>query len=100
MANESAIPTLGLRAVLQQTFAVNAFGVACTTDAFLPLLKKSTSPRVVNVSSSAGSLGVTSKPDYTFRPLMVRPSFLSSKYTVQDIDIYYALGIRGVQIRT
>jgi len=68
MQNESAIPTLGLRAVLRQTFEVNAFGAACTTDAFLPLLKKSAAPRVVNVSSTAGSLGTTSKPSYTFPP--------------------------------
>jgi len=78
VASEAAIPTLGLRAVLQQTFAVNAFGAACTTDAFLPLLKKAAAPRVVNVSSTTGSLGVTSRPEYTYPTLMAYGSSKSA----------------------
>ena len=41
---------------LKKTFDVNFFGVFETTIAFLPLIKKSKSGRIVNVSSGQGSL--------------------------------------------
>ncbi|EIM79897.1 NAD-P-binding protein [Stereum hirsutum FP-91666 SS1] len=40
----------------EEVFAVNVFGVVDTINAFAPLLAKSSSPRIVNVSSSVGSL--------------------------------------------
>ncbi|MGC1207364.1 MAG: SDR family NAD(P)-dependent oxidoreductase, partial [Ornithinimicrobium sp.] len=44
-------------------FETNVFGVITVTSAFLPLLRRSASPRIVNVSSSAGSLAAIS--DFT-----------------------------------
>jgi NAD(P)-dependent dehydrogenase (short-subunit alcohol dehydrogenase family) len=41
---------------LRQTFEVNVFGVFRVTKALLPLLKKSTHGRIVNMSSGLGSL--------------------------------------------
>src|SRR5580700_4878987 len=41
---------------LQQTFDTNVFGVFRVTKALLPLLKKSTHGRIVNMSSGLGSL--------------------------------------------
>src|ERR1700733_4514946 len=59
------IETLGLRAAMEKTYAVNVFGVAVTSDSFLPLLKKSTvGPRIVNVGSGVGSLSVMSVKNY------------------------------------
>jgi NAD(P)-dependent dehydrogenase (short-subunit alcohol dehydrogenase family) len=43
-------------AVLEQTLETNAFGPLRVSQAFLPLLKKSTSPRIINVSSAGGQL--------------------------------------------
>jgi NAD(P)-dependent dehydrogenase (short-subunit alcohol dehydrogenase family) len=52
------IETKGLRAVYEETFAINVFGAAVTAESFLPLLKKSkVGGRIVNVGSGAGSLG-------------------------------------------
>ena len=45
-----------LRTMYQDSFAVNTFGAAATTEAFIPLLSKSTAPRIVFMSSSMGSL--------------------------------------------
>lgn len=46
------------RAMYQETFNTNVFGAGMTTEAFIPLLKKSTKvPRIVFVTSSLGSLG-------------------------------------------
>ena len=42
--------------LLERTLRTNTVGPLVVTQAFLPLLRKSDSPRVVNVSSSGGSL--------------------------------------------
>ncbi|KAJ7118914.1 hypothetical protein C8R44DRAFT_789604 [Mycena epipterygia] len=46
------------RAIFEQTFAVNVFGAAATTEAFVPLLEKSRAARLVFVSSNLGSLAL------------------------------------------
>lgn len=48
----------------KEVFEVNVFGVIRTTRAFLDLLKKSTQPRIVNISSSQGSLTLHSDPNF------------------------------------
>ncbi|MCE0538035.1 SDR family NAD(P)-dependent oxidoreductase [Kineosporia rhizophila] len=47
-----------------RTFDVNAVGIVRVTEAALPLLRRSPNPNVVTVSSSAGSFGVTTGPDF------------------------------------
>lgn len=51
-------------AKFREVFEVNLFGVVNVTQAFLDLLKKSDEPRIVNVSSSQGSLTLHSDPDF------------------------------------
>lgn len=41
---------------LRQVFETNFFGVVQTTQQFIPLLKKSENPKIINISSSLGSL--------------------------------------------
>ncbi len=48
----------------KEVFEVNVFGVIRTTQAFLDLLKKSTEPRIVNVSSTQGSLTLHSDTNF------------------------------------
>jgi len=48
---------------IRYIFETNVFGVITVTAAFLPLLRRSAAPRIVNVSSSAGSLALTSDFD-------------------------------------
>lgn len=43
---------------MQAAFNANATGAAVTAQIFAPLLKKSRSPRIVNVSSGAGSISL------------------------------------------
>ncbi|MDP4129928.1 MAG: SDR family oxidoreductase [Bacteroidota bacterium] len=52
---------------LRKVFETNFFGAVQTTQEFIPLLKKSNQPRIVNVSSELGSLTVhssTQNPNY------------------------------------
>ena len=46
----------------RQVFDTNVFGVVRVTQAFIGLLRKSPEPRIVNVSSSQGSLSLTNDP--------------------------------------
>ena len=47
---------------LRKVFETNFFGVIQTTQQFISLLKKSSEPRIINVSSEVGSLTVQSNP--------------------------------------
>ncbi|CCH53592.1 (+)-neomenthol dehydrogenase [Fibrisoma limi BUZ 3] len=47
-------------------FETNLFGVVRVTQAFIDLLKQSPAPRIVNVSSSAGSLTLHSDPTWPY----------------------------------
>ncbi|KAJ4860075.1 short chain dehydrogenase domain-containing protein [Trichoderma breve] len=71
--------------IFQDTFAVNTFGAALTTEAFIPLLTASSAPRVVFVSSFMGSL--THRPESPV-PL---PIYRSSKAALNMIMLHYAL---------
>ena len=44
-------------------FGVNLLGPVRVTQAFVPLMGRSEHPRIVNVSSGMGSLGITTDPD-------------------------------------
>lgn len=51
---------------LRETFETNTFGPMVITEVFEPLLKKSSSPRVVHVSSEQGSMTLRLDPTYKF----------------------------------
>ncbi|KAI0367403.1 NAD-P-binding protein [Pilatotrama ljubarskyi] len=50
--------------VLQRTFEINVSGTAHVSQAYLPLLEKGTKKTIVNVSSTAGSIGIDLGPLY------------------------------------
>jgi len=52
--------------VVRTVFETNYFGVINVTRAFLPLLRKSPEPRIVNVTSELGSLSLQSDPTWSF----------------------------------
>jgi NAD(P)-dependent dehydrogenase (short-subunit alcohol dehydrogenase family) len=58
-------PETSTKEILTQSFLVNATGVQLVTDAFKPLLQKSThTPRIDNVSSGAGSVSIRLDPTF------------------------------------
>ncbi|HWI71187.1 MAG TPA: SDR family NAD(P)-dependent oxidoreductase [Baekduia sp.] len=78
-------------ALFEQTFATNVFGAAAVTQAFLPLLAKSSAGRIVNVSSRMGSLTDQLDPDSPYHGLVL-PAYQASKAALNGITI--ALGKR------
>ena len=66
---------------LNETYATNVFGVVRVTHAMLPLLQKSTSPVIVNVSSGLGSFSRINDPDH-IESKLVTVAYGSSKAAV------------------
>lgn len=62
-------PQTALDATIDQfraTYDTNVLGVVRVTQAFIDLLKRSDEPRIVNVSSSQGSITLHSDPSYRY----------------------------------
>lgn len=75
--------------MMREVFDTNVFGVVRVTHAFLPLLQKSPSPVVVNVSSSLGSLSMAQSPESPtyFYPGVAYPA---SKSAINMITVQFA----------
>lgn len=59
-------PGLASLEAVRRTFDTNFFGTLAVTQAMLPLLKRSSSARIVNVSSGLGSLTNNADPGWEF----------------------------------
>lgn len=76
-------------------FETNVFGVITVTTAFLPLLRRSDSPRIVNVSSSAGSLAAISDFANT-DPIAL--GYVPSKTALTAVTMMYARDLASEHI--
>ncbi|HEY0454471.1 SDR family oxidoreductase [Actinophytocola sp.] len=82
-------------AEVRRVFDVNVFGVMAVTDAMLPLLRRSPAGRIVNVSSSVGSLADMTAPDGGY--LADMPAMLGypvSKTALNAVTAQYAKHLR------
>lgn len=84
-------------AMVREVFDTNVFGLVRVTHAFLPLLQRSPTPVVVNVSSSLGSLTLAESPDSPtyFYPGVAYPA---SKSAVNMITVQFAKQFPGMRI--
>ncbi|MFF1740718.1 SDR family NAD(P)-dependent oxidoreductase [Streptomyces mirabilis] len=64
------------------------------TNAILPLLPQSPAPRIVNVSSAAGSLSITSDPDGPPAALPTSAAYTPSKAALNALTVQYANELR------
>ncbi len=74
---------------LKATYETNVFGVVAVIQATLPLLRKSAPARVINLSSTLGSLGSLSDPKSPFYGLNVL-AYDSSKTAVNAITVAFS----------
>ncbi|MGW5038522.1 SDR family NAD(P)-dependent oxidoreductase [Streptomyces parvulus] len=79
-----------------RAFDTNAVGVVRVTEAALPLLRRSSNPIVVTVSSSAGSFWAVNNPD---RPEYSLPTTLysASKAAATMLTVQYAKSEPGIR---
>jgi NAD(P)-dependent dehydrogenase (short-subunit alcohol dehydrogenase family) len=82
---------------MQALFDTNVFGVVRMLHAFLPLLQRSASPVVVNLSSGLSKTADLANPDgpVHFYPGVAYPA---SKTAVNTITVQYAKAFPGVRI--
>jgi NAD(P)-dependent dehydrogenase (short-subunit alcohol dehydrogenase family) len=90
-------PQAALDSTIEQfkmTFDANVFGVVRTTQAFIDLLKKSAEPRIVNVSSSQGSITLHSDPSYKYYDYK-GSVYLSSKSALNMYTVVLAYELKN-----
>ena len=80
-----------------QVLDVNVAGVVRATTAFLPLLRRSADPVVINVSSSMGSLAATHDPARAESKALF-PAYTSSKAALTMLTTQYAKALPGIRI--
>lgn len=83
---------------LRHTYETNVFGVFAVTKAMLPLLKKSTAGRIVNLSSGLGSLTQNSDPNYEFADFKLL-AYNSSKTAVNALTVLLAAELKDTPIK-
>ncbi len=99
IAMEGAVPPSEIDlATVRATFDVNLFGCLRVTQAFLPLLKRSTAPRIVMVSSDMGSHANRTNPDFPY--LGLNPvGYISSKAALNAVTIAFANELKSGAVK-
>ncbi len=82
----------------QATFATNLFGAVAVTEAFLPLLRRSAMGRIVNVSTTMGSLNDQANPDSPYYQMIV-PAYQASKAALNSVTISLAKTLADTDIK-
>jgi NAD(P)-dependent dehydrogenase (short-subunit alcohol dehydrogenase family) len=89
-------PTAVDPATIRTVLETNVLGVVRVTNAMLPLLRRSASPRIVNMSSGVGSLTRQNDPDGEVGPISA--AYAPSKTMLNAVMIQYAKELRGTNI--
>ena len=82
---------------LRLVYETNVFGLVRVTQAALPLLARSASPVIVNVSSGMGSLAITTDPG-RLESTLVGLAYPSSKTAVNMLTSMYAKAFPAARI--
>jgi NAD(P)-dependent dehydrogenase (short-subunit alcohol dehydrogenase family) len=86
------------RDVLEQTFRTNVFGAVSVIEELLPLLERSTAGRVVNVSSTMGSLTDQQDPASPWFGMVV-PAYQASKAALNAVTVSLAKHLAGTRVK-
>ena len=88
----SAVDPATVRAAVE----TNVIGVIRVTNAMLPLLRRSASPRIVNMSSSVGSLTLQTTPGVEVGPISA--AYAASKTFLNAVTVQYVKELRDTGI--
>ena len=89
-------PTRVDPAIIRTVVETNVIGVIRVTNAMLPLLRRSTAPRIVNMSSAVGSLTRQTGPGDTTGPISA--AYAPSKTFLNAVTVQYAKELRDTNI--
>lgn len=98
-----AVPLLDADAALMRiAYETNVFGVVAVTNAFVPTLRRSSVPRIVNVSSGTASFAWSTGPNPQFDWEATAANggrfavYRSTKAALNALTLYYAQALAGV----
>jgi NAD(P)-dependent dehydrogenase (short-subunit alcohol dehydrogenase family) len=89
-------PTLVAPETVLTAVETNVIGVIRVTNAMLPLLRRSRSPRIVNMSSTVGSLTRQTAPGAETGPISA--AYSASKTFLNAVTVQYAKELRDTNI--
>lgn len=84
--------------MFELTYATNVLGPVAVVEAFLPLLRRSTAGRIVNVSSTVGSLAHQTDPASPWHAMVV-PAYQSSKAALNAFTIVLSKALADTPIK-
>ena len=93
-ARPSVVSLDDVRAV----FETNVFGVVAVTQAMLPLLREAPAARIVNVSSTVGSLTLNSDPNAPYRRIF-GATYSPSKTALNAMTLAFAIELGSTPIK-
>jgi NAD(P)-dependent dehydrogenase (short-subunit alcohol dehydrogenase family) len=96
--DRAQLPTTVDLAVMRAVVETNVLGVIRVTNAVLPLLRRSTSPRIVNMSSSVGSLARQSAAESELTTGPIAVAYSPSKTFLNAVTVQYVRELRGTNI--
>jgi NAD(P)-dependent dehydrogenase (short-subunit alcohol dehydrogenase family) len=94
---KSGRPSVASLDEVRAVFETNVFGVIAVTQAMLPLLREAPAARIVNVSSSGGSLTMNSDPTNPHRAMF--GTYSSSKTALNAITVAFASDLESAGIK-
>ncbi|MFF4020836.1 SDR family oxidoreductase [Streptomyces sp. NPDC001843] len=94
----SGPPSAATAGQLRKVYETNVFGVLTVTNAMLPLLRRSPAGRIVNVSSTVGSLTLNADFTSEFAGYNL-VTYQSSKTALNALTIAYAKELRDTPIK-
>jgi NAD(P)-dependent dehydrogenase (short-subunit alcohol dehydrogenase family) len=94
---KSGRPSVASLGEVRAVFETNVFGVIAVTQAMLPLLREAPAGRIVNVSSSSGSLTLNADPTNPHRAMF--GTYSSSKTALNAITVAFACDLESSGIK-
>ncbi|MGI8780839.1 MAG: SDR family NAD(P)-dependent oxidoreductase [Solirubrobacteraceae bacterium] len=91
-------PSATSLADVRRVYEVNVFGVITVTNAMLPLLRRSPSARIVNVSTDLASLAHTAANDHPMGAFPTLLDYNTSKVALNAVTLTYANELRDERI--
>jgi NAD(P)-dependent dehydrogenase (short-subunit alcohol dehydrogenase family) len=85
-------------ALFRTTFETNVFGAVAVTQGFLPLLRRSPAGRIVNISSTMGSLADQGDPTSPYYGIVV-PAYQASKAALNGLTVALAKSLADTPIK-
>jgi NAD(P)-dependent dehydrogenase (short-subunit alcohol dehydrogenase family) len=83
---------------MRAIWETNVFGVLAVYQAMLPLLRKSSHARIVNVSSGVGSLTLNADPGFPYRGIY-GPGYSASKTALNGITLAMMIELESTNIK-